>query len=271
MSDLAIVRLTTAISRQVHHDYENRVSALTQLLELKKIVDEYKITGSALPGTVTTINGSPNIVGAGTTFTATFKVGDNIQVDVNTNNYYEIKTITDNTNLILTSNYTNASGSGFSYKKNEFFTPANACTFTFNEITRLVDINVPNSTYYLSYNTGLNLILGHVNKLSYALYKTSLPGIPDIFTKNIYINSRTITNSKKGLTYSNDDIFSNVIAQIPYGRDDMININYDFTNKILLSKKTTFNTFDIYITDDSGYVIDMNNFNISLIMKFIRS
>ena len=42
MSDLAIVRLTTAISRQVHHDYENRVSALTQLLELKKIVDEYK-------------------------------------------------------------------------------------------------------------------------------------------------------------------------------------------------------------------------------------
>ena len=42
MSDLTIVRLSTAISRQAYKDYSERIDILAKLLKVKSEIDEYK-------------------------------------------------------------------------------------------------------------------------------------------------------------------------------------------------------------------------------------
>ncbi|MBV9070115.1 MAG: hypothetical protein JO093_07655 [Acidobacteria bacterium] len=63
-------------------------------------------------GTVSATNGSTAIVGTGTTFT-TLQNGDTISISGTT---YTVNTVTDNTHLNLTANFTGTTGAGLAYK-----------------------------------------------------------------------------------------------------------------------------------------------------------
>jgi len=93
-------------------------------------------------GSVDVVNGSPNVAGSGTEFTKIF--GPNRRLIVN-DTAYEIQSVTDDTNLVLVSNFPDASDENLPFKVGGWFTsypPAiddnliyehNSLTFTVND------------------------------------------------------------------------------------------------------------------------------------------
>lgn len=81
--------------------------------EIVQTISENVAAGSPwtnnITGTVAVTQNDPNIVGSGTSFTTELIVGDILKIN---GRLYEILTITDNTNIILTSNYIDATASG---------------------------------------------------------------------------------------------------------------------------------------------------------------
>lgn len=71
---------------------------------------------SAATGTATATNGSASVVGAGTTFTSQFAVGDWVRFGADARSY-EIAAIADNLNLTLASNYAGVTGAGKTLQK----------------------------------------------------------------------------------------------------------------------------------------------------------
>ena len=95
-----------------------------QAVDLLQVTNKFTITctvdrhtnytnpQTSLTGTLTATDTDTAITGAGTLFTAELLEGDYITID---SNDYRIKTITDNTNLVLENNFQGVSGSGKSY------------------------------------------------------------------------------------------------------------------------------------------------------------
>lgn len=77
------------------------------------------VTLTALSGLVELVNETPFVVGVGTNFTKSLVAGNRIQFSADTN-YYYVLSITSDTNLELTTNYTGATttGSTISYASN---------------------------------------------------------------------------------------------------------------------------------------------------------
>jgi hypothetical protein len=77
------------------------------------------VTFTTLPGVVDLINETPFVTGTGTKFLTTLKVGNRVQFGADTN-YYYVSTISSDTNLALTTNYTGATtvGSTVSWASN---------------------------------------------------------------------------------------------------------------------------------------------------------
>ena len=88
-------------------------------MELDKLTNSWKgqsdydgdAEETALTGTLTFTNGNVSVTGSGTAFTTELSAGD--YIILNTDEYpHEIDSVTDNTNLVLKSNYSSTGGSG---------------------------------------------------------------------------------------------------------------------------------------------------------------
>jgi hypothetical protein len=77
-------------------------------------------------GTVTVVNGSPNVVGSGTSWAALVNANmfgvkeDKEAYEPNGHSAYDIQSIVDDTNLVLTTNYAGDSNSGLGYKLSDY-------------------------------------------------------------------------------------------------------------------------------------------------------
>ena len=76
-----------------------------------KVPTALNLVGISITGTITFTNGSAAVVGAGSLFTTELTNSDQIKLNAD-GVYYAILSITDNTHLTLTTNYTNTGGSG---------------------------------------------------------------------------------------------------------------------------------------------------------------
>lgn len=75
-------------------------------------------SGKILTGTVTVVNASATIEGAGTAFTTELAVGDKVKINSD-NTTYEVSSITDNDTLVLTTTWAGSNGSGLQMRKLE--------------------------------------------------------------------------------------------------------------------------------------------------------
>lgn len=73
-------------------------------------------------GTVSVTNGSSTVTGTGTAFTTNVTAGDSFKVAAGLVTY-TVASVTDNTHLVLTANYAEASGSGLNYQIARDWTP----------------------------------------------------------------------------------------------------------------------------------------------------
>ena len=100
-----------------------------------------------------------------------------------------------------------------------------------------------------------------------------LPSPPKLFTKNIYVNSKNLTNLKTDYTHGYDDSSNNIIGTFKYSVPSTIDtynlapfVIFNNNNKTrnLFSRKVDIQTFDIYFTDDDDKVVNLNGSNVSL-------
>ena len=100
-----------------------------------------------------------------------------------------------------------------------------------------------------------------------------LPSPPKLFTKNIYVNSKTLTNLKTDYTHGYTDSSNNIIGTFKYSVPSTIDtynlapfVIFNNNNKTrnLFSRKVDIQTFDIFFTDDDDKVVNLNGSNVSL-------
>jgi hypothetical protein len=146
---------------------------------------------------------------------------------------------------------------------------------TYNSVRKKVTVDFLNSTEPVMVNSGLATLLGHfltgvplsINTITAIEFANS----PKLFTKFIYINSRKITSLKKNNTIGDTTRFENNITSVPFDNSNIQTIITNSTIDIPLSRKETIKSFDIYITDDDGYIINFNGGEILIHMEFLIS
>jgi len=117
-------------------------------------------------GTVNVTNGSPNVVGVGTEFVANINAGD-FFIRVGDLPVYDVASVTDDTNLVLTGNYAGVTGSAVLYTIHRDFTSDNIPLMSAGDIeTDKVFTRAMNKIQTLM-TTGISQLAEHIIPIIY--------------------------------------------------------------------------------------------------------
>jgi hypothetical protein len=211
------------------------------------------------------------------TTTGTFVPYTSIVTDVNvTPGFYNIAELCNIANTMSGFN-TDDTKVEFSYASDSISSPDQKTSYT----QLKVKVNIMQDSNYRTINKcGFFKLLGCFDFYRITNPVTTpantfkfLPSPPKLFTKNIYVNSKTLTNLKTDYTHGYDDSSNNIIGTFKYSVPSTIDtynlapfVIFNNNNKTrnLFSRKVDIQTFDIYFTDDDDKVVNLNGSNVSL-------